>query len=1176
MLHPASGSQGIELNGFQLYAVQRWALQRRPRPFLVVHTGDPAHRIHVVDTEDDSDDKANIHARPKDTPHGTIMVTSLAHFPSDYTILLIPNGDFNDRVRDELYRNMVLQRLGLSGRSALTLQVPSDATKQRFVTAYHLPESTKSDESFTPSVLELIRQVQAALVVFGAYGGPIDGLLCDQTTTGIRTWLHEAGGTVKGLETTGTAARTATADPPTVAALLSLVLAVRNRLAGLSPHNQVPKDPFLEPETFIQAIRRHISAPSENVKPQHSHTYSLPNVPTLNSLSVTTFSSKATTPTTPSATPQIPPSFPATAAPSYLNRYLVRSIFTTYDTKIPKSRGTYYRERLGEHEKEKESPLAALHLSTLAALSGAHGPQSVLVATVDLTELVHSVVGRNRLKEKDKEKEKDKDKEKGKDKEREKERERERERDKERATLDSDDPLVPSQSPSSSNPVRSSGSPDTPTTPVPHISPSTSKAPKFRPPKPKSKASKDTEVTGVAGTLRGLWSGNISAVIRLRERLRERGTERPSNGHSGPVGAGAAEKKGIWSDGDTDVNYDSLRSYRAPRMSRRGSLQEKSDGRSTEDEGYGNGDSFGSRWAKGTETLSNVRDKIESWTGLNKIDAKLAKRKAHTHHSNASTSTANIVDLSPTTATPGGSFNSRKPNRISLPARSLIPAFGDNSPSQVASPAVTPLLPAFGEADPDDEELFLSSGQVSPVSDDPRTPKSFGMLGGGGISSKAQWARALEKNAFGNLNLSPPSVKKSASGNESVVSGSSISSAKYAGLAAGVGVGGRNGVGMGKRPWGNRLHLTNQRVTSWSDPVSARGKPEEEGVGNEWQESGDDILSDLASGDSEVITRRSRREPSLESTKIHVRVVNEDGGSVENLEEFHETPSVKKKVAHGPRRRRSFHSLSTFQEGEIRILPLERMRIDVELAGYYLITRRREQHLRNVVATLQVLTNRLSSTNAHLRTHYENHIADLSLLDSRRKVIAEIEADHEGTVPKITQATNTLKYEGQQFLMEEIWRPTATSRNQVYEYRGKIFGTGGGRRLPPGVHGAHGAFNRLQWTLDGNERLVDVYGRTESEAEEEEQTDALGEFRRRSVEEDEEIDVVEHPGIKPMWLLRFFTRWWAVWGRTAATPPGSSETAPKESKVETISPADTNGNLMKPPPLPIPEKAKSL
>lgn len=115
------------------------------------------------------------------------------------------------------------------------------------------------------------------------------------------------------------------------------------------------------------------------------------------------------------------------------------------------------------------------------------------------------------------------------------------------------------------------------------------------------------------------------------------------------------------------------------------------------------------------------------------------------------------------------------------------------------------------------------------------------------------------------------------------------------------------------------------------------------------------------------------------------------------------------------------------------------------------------------------------------------------------------------------QAANALRYETQQVLLSELWHTASPSRHKVFELRDKVFGTDG-RRMPRGMHGAHGKFNRLQWTIDGQKRLVDPIGRTESEAEEE----------RRIVSEDSDVEseveeVVEHPGIKPMWLLRFFS-----------------------------------------------------
>ena len=51
------------------------------------------------------------------------MVTSLANFRSDYTIVYIPGGNFLD-VREQLYTNINVLRMGCTGRSALTLEEP--------------------------------------------------------------------------------------------------------------------------------------------------------------------------------------------------------------------------------------------------------------------------------------------------------------------------------------------------------------------------------------------------------------------------------------------------------------------------------------------------------------------------------------------------------------------------------------------------------------------------------------------------------------------------------------------------------------------------------------------------------------------------------------------------------------------------------------------------------------------------------------------------------------------------------------------------------------------------------------------------------------------------------------------------------------------------------------------
>jgi hypothetical protein len=61
------------------------------------------------------------------------MVTSLANFRSDYTIVHIPSGNYLE-AREELYVNINLLRMGCSGRGALTLQEPRHVDRSRMYT----------------------------------------------------------------------------------------------------------------------------------------------------------------------------------------------------------------------------------------------------------------------------------------------------------------------------------------------------------------------------------------------------------------------------------------------------------------------------------------------------------------------------------------------------------------------------------------------------------------------------------------------------------------------------------------------------------------------------------------------------------------------------------------------------------------------------------------------------------------------------------------------------------------------------------------------------------------------------------------------------------------------------------------------------------------------------------
>ena len=285
------------------------------------------------------------------------------------------------------------------------------------------------------------------------------------------------------------------------------------------------------------------------------------------------------------------------------------------------------------------------------------------------------------------------------------------------------------------------------------------------------------------------------------------------------------------------------------------------------------------------------------------------------------------------------------------------------------------------------------------------------------------------------------------------------------------------------------------RIVSWADPQTARGLDDE-------------------------LRSRSRLARRGASPLGAVADVSEASKSRDSLLDHVEWTGPRRRDLQVLKRRRSFDDADELRG--TRTLHVDHMRIDVELCGQLLVMRRREEHLANVLAVLAALTARLSATNATLMPEYHAKAQELAALKARAGVVQEIEGVR-ARAAAMTQETNALAYESAQFLVDDLWHMAAAPRNKVLAMREHVFGTA--RRLPQGVRGAHGRFNRLQWTLDGRGRLVDVHGRTESEAEEEE-----GLPRLWPVVHEEEEDVVEHASLKPTWLLRLFNYWGSKWG----------------------------------------------
>ena len=81
----------------------------------------------------------------------------------------------------------------------------SDTTKDRFISAYHLPDQAliRSSELFNSVVLELVKLMQTALSVFGMFDldrEERDGLLCDITCDGVQRWVTEIGEPLMSVE----------------------------------------------------------------------------------------------------------------------------------------------------------------------------------------------------------------------------------------------------------------------------------------------------------------------------------------------------------------------------------------------------------------------------------------------------------------------------------------------------------------------------------------------------------------------------------------------------------------------------------------------------------------------------------------------------------------------------------------------------------------------------------------------------------------------------------------------------------------------------------------------------------------------------------------------------------------------------------------------------------------
>ncbi|KAK3201783.1 hypothetical protein GRF29_164g606304 [Pseudopithomyces chartarum] len=250
-------SRREKVEGYEIYLVEQWACSRIHPTFIITnYTGDPKDVVygHVLSVPKDESKwspqlrtyfKAlhQFHARRRETSWGTVMITNLSSFPSSLTIIPIPGGDIQKN-RELFFVNENLKRLGCSGRTGIKLAPPSGATQAKFHQLYR----TSDKIPLNSSVIELVKLCQVALMLFGkleaAYA---DGLLCDVTEKAINDWWVEFGNEYYTVEP-----HDGVLGPTTVAALLGMLMGVRNRLRAYNA--PVSKDVF-----DIENTRRGIS-----------------------------------------------------------------------------------------------------------------------------------------------------------------------------------------------------------------------------------------------------------------------------------------------------------------------------------------------------------------------------------------------------------------------------------------------------------------------------------------------------------------------------------------------------------------------------------------------------------------------------------------------------------------------------------------------------------------------------------------------------------------------------------------------------------------------------------------------------------------------------------------------------------------------------------------------------
>jgi hypothetical protein len=190
--------------------------------------------------------------------------SSLSTPPSPTKFNQLPH----DRIQSLEQHSAEKHELATRHRKLKSMTIPS-TSDNGLSDSSALRRKAKDRSSFNATVLELVKLIQASLSLFDLFpvssdsDEVIDGLLCDVTVEGFQRWVAEIGEPCLGVEP-----MQRVADPEAVSALLSLVLAVRNKLAVWNHVSHFTDGTF---ELRFECITSHRSSPKT---PSYIQTYS--------------------------------------------------------------------------------------------------------------------------------------------------------------------------------------------------------------------------------------------------------------------------------------------------------------------------------------------------------------------------------------------------------------------------------------------------------------------------------------------------------------------------------------------------------------------------------------------------------------------------------------------------------------------------------------------------------------------------------------------------------------------------------------------------------------------------------------------------------------------------------------------------------------------------------------